>query len=310
MSELKRLISVAKDQVKGQVSGAVNEAKTQVLGEAKDIFTDAVSLGRGGLQQVLNNTIGAITGKGISGPIRSPSDVSSSPLPAGPIGNNVLKGALARTDPILSFHWYAELPWLDSFTLPWYYVEEAVTPFARYDTRSIYREGKSKHYAGTYSVDNLRLNFFMDSTNKSVDYFMYWMSLIKGPGGEFRIPSRYKKPISIVIMDVTNSVVLRITYTGCWPTGIDALNLNSGSSDRLVGNVEFSVDDVMVEIVEVEPQFISNTTSRDPNFPYGISGIFKNFQDNLNAGIQRGVDAASSVSASIGTSVSTTLFGR
>jgi hypothetical protein len=239
-------------------------------------------------------------------------------LGAGLAAGNDLAGMQARSDPLLSFCWYAQMPTISptptssgsvnqnsslangisalassainslgstlggslfasasATSLPWYYVEEAVLPFRNFSTKSIFRDGRHRHYADTYSVDNLTLHFYLDSSNTALQYLQAWQNAIIAPfsannsatsGGGFGRPVQYKQPIYIYILDVTKAQMAIVEYTECWPTNLSSLNLDSASSTRLTGIVPFSVGDVFINIVGVAQSLVQGVLSNPSQF--------------------------------------------
>ena len=273
--------SLAKD-IRGQVSTSIKATSNEIRNIPGQIAQAGISQARGavsgavtsGLTSLKSATAQALTGD-FSGAL---STLSMGPSEAlgkfgaafglgsggGTLGQNggvtnTLQGALARTDPMLSFQWFCELPTITPVggrptVLDWSYVEEANVPFRTYDTRQVYAQGRNRKFASTYSLDNLRLNFYADISNKSMQYLLAWDGAILVPfsasqapsGGGFGRPSDYQKPIRIYLVDSARSVVLMLEYTEAWPTNIDALQLDSGTSTRLTFNVNFNVGDVFI----------------------------------------------------------------
>lgn len=239
-------------QARGAVSGAVTSGLTSVRSAAAQAlsgdFSGALTTLAQGPQAVLGS-FGANFGLGSGGGTLGQNQGAT----------NTLQGALGRTDPMLSFQWYCELPTVTPVggrptSLDWSYVEEANVPFRTYDVRQVYAQGRNRKFASTYSLDNLRLNFYADISNKSMQYLMAWDGAVLAPfsssevpsGGGFGRPSDYQKPIRIYLVDSARSVVLMLEYTEAWPTNIDALQLDSGTSTRLTYNVNFAVGDVFI----------------------------------------------------------------
>lgn len=291
---------------------------SDVIGSAASAFTTstaipsiASSVVSGGLS-LLGSSLASIAGPGALGT-----------LGAGMAPGNDLAGIQARSDPLLSFCWYAQLPTINptptssspvnqnstslgssllngvtslassavnslsstlggslfssssATSIPWYYVEEAVLPFRNFSTKSIFRDGRHRHYADTYSVDNLTLHFYLDSSNTALQYLQAWQNAIIAPfsannsatsSGGFGRPAQYKQPVYIYILDVTKAQMAIVEYTECWPTNLSALNLDSSSSNRLTGIVPFSVGDVFVNIVGVAQSLVNGVLANPSQF--------------------------------------------
>lgn len=267
-------------QARGAVSGAVNAGISSVRGAAVQAlggdFSGALTTLAQGPQDVLGS-FGAAFGIG--------GGAATFGQSAGSI--NTLQGALGRADPMLSFQWYCELPAVTPIggaptTLDWNYVEEATVPFRNYNTRDVYGQGRNRKFVSTYSVEGLRLNFYADVGNQSMNYLRAWDGAILAPfssrdntkGGGFGRPSDYQRPIRIYLVDAAKALVLMIEYTECWPTNIESLQLDSGSSNRLTFGVNFSVGDVFMTAFGV------NTTITGQTFLSALTGKAVNFATN------------------------------
>lgn len=176
---------------------------------------------------------------------------------------NTLRGALERADPMLSFDWFCDMPQLTTtagvFNLGWNYIEEATVPFRQWESRSVYAQGRDRHYASKYNVDGLRLTFYAGIDGAALSYLDAWQrimlpaadpaSAVAGgmgrPGGMYG----YKKPISIYLIAPDKSQIVRLEYIECWPVNIDALSLDSASSTRLTHQVNFSTGDVFITVL-------------------------------------------------------------
>lgn len=325
------VVSTASDLFSGNVSGAVNS----LLSAPQNVFNSVLS-GLGG-------------SSGASALLSSPGSVGQPSSSGGVDPPNPLGGISARPDPLQSFMWYAQLPVItpgstqsivnattDSIInnlasvtlsgltssmggsiatsgaaqLPWYYVEEASCPFRRYDIKSIFREGRDRHYPSKYSVDDLRLSIYGDIQNNAFTYLQAWNNAILTPfsatmaattGGGWGRPSDYKRPIFIYILDPLNDVLAILEYTECWPTVIDQYTFDSGTSTRIVNHVNFSVGDVFINVMGVSPNFTYSILANPLNNAItstinSVGSILSNTTSNL---LQRGVSAISSSVSSL-----------
>lgn len=189
--------------------------------------------------------------------------------PDGPRGRDVLSAMRGRGDPLMSFNWYCELPVLaNNVQLGWEYIEDATLPFIEFEQQSNYRAGKMSHYPGHYSIGTLNLKLYENSQAKSTRYFDTWKNLILIPlVAQYAHPIDYKKPIRFTIFDVHKLTAMFITYEKCWPMRVDSYNLQSASSERIISSVEISVDDMMVQFAQYDPNsipsLIDNVTTAD-----------------------------------------------
>lgn len=222
--------------------------------------------GAGGLAGVAIN--GVLDSLGIGGSrssldLRGPSEGFTTESSNGGVNEgNALAGALARTDPLMTFNWYCILPQITdtvygSVGLPWFYVEEAHVPFRQFQHRTIYREGRTRQYPSRYSVDTLTLGIYLDSGAQTWNYLKAWNAAIIDPfarrdaviaGGRFNAAYKYKKDIKIFLKDSRNFAVIQLLLSECWPQSIETFNLGSGSSERLYARVTFNVGDVFMDM--------------------------------------------------------------
>lgn len=337
---LKEIIGRAEQQFKGDVRGLGVEARRGVEAVISDAKNGVINAGRSvvinGVRTGVNEAIGAAAqamtgdvGGAVERLISLPGTIANastyglthgSILTSGSIDglnfgsrgspNSVYAELAGRSDPLLSFNWYCNLPPIavdgKQARLDWNYVEEATVPFRNYETRSVFRAGRMRHYAKSYSIDNLRLAFYLDTAGRTMEYLQMWDNAMVRKttkqdmyreGGQFGLPTNYKKDIKIHLVDPNRQELVELLYVECWPTNLDALNLNSGASDRLIANVNFSVGDVFVNSLGVSRTTIDGIL-RSPNPSGNIGSIF---QDAANQVISRGVQAVTSgVSGAIG----------
>jgi hypothetical protein len=255
------------------VNGAINAGLHDITNAAGQLFQGNVS----GALSTLANAPGDVLNSLSKSFGFSSGTTLTGPGSAATLGNN-LAGALARSDPLLSFQWYASMPAIapvggSTVQLPWYFVEEATPTFRSFEPISIFREGRQKHYAGKYSVDSLRLGIYADTAGIALTYLQAWNGAILSPttpateaaqGGAYGKPNNYKQTIVIYLINPNNAQVATLTYVECWPQTIDSYTLDSGSSTRIINNVTFSVGDVFISIASI-PSAVSNAAISPQN---------------------------------------------
>ncbi len=281
LSKLPSVSSAARD-IKNSVSAQIKGTTTEIRNIPKNIAQAATAYTRGAVNNAvsagLNDVKGAVaqafTGD-FSGALTTlgngPQDFLSSfisgrgPNGGGGLGGgggpvNTLQGMLSRSDPMMSFQWYCELPIITPINgaptgLSWEYVEEATPSFRNYQSRQIYTQARQRQFPSTYTVDPITLHFYADTANKSLNYLNAWDGAIMEPttsstiyqtGGGFGRPSDYQKPIKIYLLDPAKLLIVVLEYIECQPTNIAQLTLDSASSTRLTYNVNFNVGDVFV----------------------------------------------------------------
>jgi len=230
-------------QTPGQILNGIDKSIRSI--PLADRLLDSIGFGRGGIS--------------LSSP--SVDAMSSFSSNAGITEGNSLAGALSRSDPLLNFNWYCILPQITetvygSVGLPWFYVEEAHIPFRTYQTRSIYREGRTKQYVSKYGVDNMTLTMYLDNSAKTWNYLKAWNAAIIDPfartnatlqGGRFNPAYKYKKDVKIMVIDNKKQIVIQLLMSECIPISIETFSLGSNSSDRIMARVTFAVGDMFMD---------------------------------------------------------------
>jgi hypothetical protein len=222
-------VSNAKNTVVSNVVGAasntVKSALGSVVGAAGDLLTGNVSAAVSTLASAPANAFSAAI-SGLGGMASSGSVLSSPGTSFQSSSNNGinpgydLAGAQARSDPMLAYTWYAQMPVItpgsnqtasnatsssilsnlssalaggltsalggqiatsNAAQLPWYYVEQATLPFRTFEAQHIFREGRPRAYPAKYSVGSLRLGIYADSSNVALTYIQAWQNAIITP---------------------------------------------------------------------------------------------------------------------------------
>jgi len=331
---VKALSSTVIGSVGSLIQGNVSGALSNLTNAPGNIISSALA-GLGGQANVALSgagSLGSMVGIGGANP------------------GNSLGGANARPDPLLSFCWYAQLPVIspgstqnaasasttsilnnlsstlltglsssvggavstsNASSLPWYYVEEAALPFRNYSLKSIFREGRERHYPDRYNVDQLKLAIYADSDNTSTQYLQAWNNAIITPfssataatlAGGWGRPSDYKKSIFIYMLDVTKNVLAIIEYIECWPVTIAEYNMDSGTSTRIVNHVSFSVGDVFINLIPVPSTFTQSITSSLSN--NAITSVINGFANSgISGAIQSVQSSISSLAPAVGSAI-------
>jgi hypothetical protein len=193
---------------------------------------------------------------------------------------------------MMNIYWYCDLPGLNGgpSTLPWQYVEEATLPYVEFEQVSNYRAGKNYHYPNHHNINTLQLKLYEDNRGSSIQYIKEWQSLlINRETHLYQTPSKYKKPISITILDTAQQTVMFYYYFGCWPQSVDNSVFSSGQTERIAPTVTFSVDDMVMKFGKYEsnqvPSIIDNI-SKDfpaslPKLPSVFPQVFTDFSAKL-----------------------------
>lgn len=287
-AQIKSNTGTSTQGIKSTAAGALSTASSSLSSIVPGLVRNSVGSVATGINQAINVGLKDVTGaasQAISGNfsgaldtlLKGPTDLLGSLGSSFGIGKgsilgfnsssgadpgNSLAGALARTDPQMAYDWYAIMPDISPLggapvSLPWYYAEEATVPFRAFNVLSIFREGRQRHYPGTYNVDGLRLSLYADTTGAALQYLMAWNGALLSPttsanqaalGGGYGRSKDYKKSIVIFMLNPDKQQLAKIEYIECWPINVEAISLESGASTRVQYHVNFSIGDVFVDI--------------------------------------------------------------
>lgn len=273
-------LSSARKEVQNVIPGITSSAARKATQGAQSAISTGINGVRGGVSDILRGNFSG----GVEKILSTPSDVMGSlsknfglstggklTNPGGVAVGNSLEGALARSDPQMSYNWYCIPPTVNALdgpqvALPWYFVEEATLPFRTFNVDSYFYQGRQKHLAGNYDLDDLQLAFYADTTNEALIYLQAWQGAVVKPytskdrtssGGGYGRTKDYYRDIPIYLLSPDRKVLCEILYTECWPKTIQSYSMNSGSSERIVNHVTFSTGDVFITLYGV-----SNTSSK------------------------------------------------
>lgn len=206
---------VVNNGVRGAIGAAVNATTALLSG---DVSGAVQSLNP---SNILSSAFGGLASGSIQGAsLAAPGTFSAFSSSGGVNPGDALAGAMARSDPMLNFLWWAQLPVINpisgnaaqgvatpslaqtltggitsflssalggavsssaSAQLPWYFVEGATLPFRSFEERSIFREGRNRKYPYKYNVGNLTLDFYMGSDNLTFQYLQAWNNTLMAP---------------------------------------------------------------------------------------------------------------------------------
>lgn len=281
------ITTISHAAISGGINAVVGAAGQALLGNFSGAATTLESAGSN-----LVNTVSTVTGISFGSSLSDNSGISYSSQPSsngGVTPGDPFGGINARPDPVLAFNWYTELPMIipaagTAASLPWYYVEEVNLPQRTVEVRSIFREGRNKHFPGSYSIDPLRLTIYADINNNAISYIEAWRGLVLNPttsanaasyGGGYGQASKFQKSIKTFVLAADKSTLVEFEYTECWPISVESVNLISGNTERVVWHVGFSVGDVFATIYNL-------SNSANSGF-LGTSGVVPTIQQTVGA---------------------------
>jgi hypothetical protein len=277
-----------------------------VISNAKNSITGGVT---GGLQQIAT---GDIQG-GVETILNSPADALAN-LSGGPGFGDAMRGMQARDDALQNWCWYCILPPIadgnaldigglvpklgtlqPQVSLPWYYVQTANLPQRNIQTESVNMNGHPVFFPESYSVDQLTLGLFMDSSSKVHKWLKAWQGQVLGNvnpqlaqnQGMWGLPAQYKKTINIVLMNVSKKQMLNVKYLNCWPTSPTALELNSSEAEVLIQNVSFVVEDIDIRVYN-DKGLIDNLLDTATGYAMGaLNGLAAPYLNNLGSTVSK-----------------------
>ncbi len=164
-----------------------------------------------------------------------------------------LKQVLALPDPLPSFKWVAEtIPNILGQAQPRNfkdYVEAVDLPFNNVKIADNWYGGAGyTYYPGTHDISSFAVTFYEDMNGTSLKYIMAWKALVKDfNSGIYNLPTVFKKDLVLLLQDIKNTPVVRVTMQGIWPADTGNLNLNYTDSGRITISQTFSCDGQSIE---------------------------------------------------------------
>jgi len=181
----------------------------------------------------------------------------------------------ARKDPALSYRWLVTLPDPSSDALAIlnntgvnqkdfsFYVEDVNVSLPQMQVTDVYRGGSRRKYAGQMDSGSLSLTLYEDMSFTALRYFAALQNDIYSPTLQVvsSVPSSYKNTMLIHLIDDKGIEHAVIICVGTFPTSTGSTQLGSQGSERILRQVEFSIDFCMVKVGRGIPeQALSNDT--------------------------------------------------
>lgn len=159
---------------------------------------------------------------------------------------------LQRPDPLLAFRWVAKsVPFSELGPIDDSFIESFEIPFNNIKADGVFFGGGYNYFPQFHDVSAFNVNFYADSKGRSLKYLLGWKSMVKDfETGLYNLPTEYKRPWVVALLDAKGNGICEVTYEGCWPADTGQLSLDySDGSTRLVLNQNFSTDSMSVRIL-------------------------------------------------------------
>lgn len=179
-----------------------------------------------------------------------------------------------RIDPLWSFLWDIEMPDVNGMRLPNYYIEEITLGLPAATDWNVFRNGTYSYYAGFSDVGQLSLTVYEDQRLSASTYFNEWHKSIQDMDGAFRPPIEYQKTIYIYLVDNSGVEIGYFRVNGVFPLTREGHTMNSGSTDRHILQIQFSVNGMDFIPLQVSPiVYIDRTPPGKKKSGGGLFGV-------------------------------------
>lgn len=157
-----------------------------------------------------------------------------------------------RGDPVMNYLWNARIVGGSSLlgVDMHQYIDQIQTPSIRFNTKPVFREGKMKHYATSYSADDLNIHMYTAIDGTTFNYAADWLSKVKTFNGYFTPPIEYKRTVLLDVFDQQNRTVMQFAFEGCWPTSWESYTFDSGQGQVMMTQLTLSVDNMTFDKTE------------------------------------------------------------
>lgn len=126
-------------------------------------------------------------------------------------------------------------------------VYEANTPHQSFAVDKSTYATTTTNSAGARELGSLSLVIDEFEDGKTLKYLQTWMSLISNKDLSRNPPVYYKRNIKFIRMNSVHNDIEATTYSGCWPSEINAISNTYDSNGMLQYSVTFQVDFVNTE---------------------------------------------------------------
>ena len=125
---------------------------------------------------------------------------------------------------------------------PSFQVEEIQgLPFPNCTREEFYEAGKYTYFPSVENIQPFTIVFYQDASNRIPNYILEWKRKVINDDGTKNLPSEYKLPINVQLLNGENKVTLDITLFGCFPLETLGYDLNNESRNIKLTQT-FSVD--------------------------------------------------------------------
>lgn len=156
-----------------------------------------------------------------------------------------LDRALSRPDPLLNIEWDIMLRVSGLKFNIGDYIEEVQLPTVKIDTKQVFRQGIFLNYAKTESTGSLTFKAYETHKATAYRFFRAWKNLVRDPQGNYGSPDKYKGTVFLYPHSPMRTEEVVFECRGVFPTSLPGYGFGSGSPERIVGDFEFSVDEII-----------------------------------------------------------------
>lgn len=123
-------------------------------------------------------------------------------------------------EPWLSDKWKVlDMPAINGLKLPAPLIETVGLPFNTLMDRPKSIASGEIYFANGTRVGQFTMGCALTSRLHSLRYFDTWMQMVQNPfTGGFRLPSTYKKNVSVGLYDTKGKLIVTAEVRNCWPT--------------------------------------------------------------------------------------------
>lgn len=157
-----------------------------------------------------------------------------------------IQRALARPDPMLNFKWEVVAIPGDAI-IDTSYIESFEIPFSNTRITNVFMGGGYDYFPEFHDTSSFAVTFYADSKGLALKYLWNWKQEVKDfVTGRYNLPSQFKRDWSVNALDTTGSIILTITYHGCWPADTNNITFDQEGSSRVTLSQTFSVDSMEI----------------------------------------------------------------
>ena len=123
-----------------------------------------------------------------------------------------------------------------------FYAERVSAPLPGVNFEGAAFNSGERQFPNMRTIEPISMTLAEDTSMSVITYLRAWKNLVIDDNGNYGLPSVYKQALMLQTFDETGAVAKTLTYQGCAPSRVDALDFDGSQTRHVQVNVAFVVD--------------------------------------------------------------------